>query len=174
MLVRWNNIELFAVSPASCGLMYTTTLASWCDLESPRWFILTKTFCCYNCIGLLASNRMWLTNRVRRLTVLEILVLMIGAFFGIVSNGLVRTYAVGRMLYKSDHIGVHGLLGSRCSTLVLSVELFLLMAECDFNPELGVLALLRAIEINFSVEDQPGYFLSSYNDSIVYNLRALV
>lgn len=47
------------------------------------------------------------------------------------------------------------------------------MEEYDTDPVLGPITIARANEINFSVAGRQSWFLFSFGDSVVYDLRAL-
>lgn len=85
---------------------------------------------------------------------------------------MVPQYGCARTWYESDRIGRILPFGSNCWTMALSVKLSGLMQKNDVDPGLGLLARGRANEIDFSVADEPGWFLFNFDDSISYDLWA--
>lgn len=81
LLVDWRNIEFFAVLPAQRGLLYAATPAFWHNLESPRWFLVSKPLYFSYYSGLLARDDTSLASLVHCLAMLGLVLLTIGAFF---------------------------------------------------------------------------------------------
>lgn len=90
-----------------------------------------------------------------RLTMLEFVLLTIGAFFETVCDAVVPRYARARMRYKGDPIDVNGLSGFGCWTLAVSVELFWMMEEFDVDPIPGLLGLARSNGIDLDGAEGP-------------------
>lgn len=82
-------------------------------------------------------------------------------------------HASARMHLSEDLRGVTGLLCHLVWTLILSIELFWLMNEYEMIPVLALGILLRVNQINFHVVNKPGWFLSSFRDSIMYDGKIL-
>lgn len=78
--------------------------------------------------------------------------------FRTVCFGIVSRYGSASTWEESDRIDLIGLLRSRCCMLALSVELFQLMDEYDFDPVLGPVESARANEIGLTVVDKSGWF----------------
>lgn len=113
LLVGWYDIDLFAVSPARPGLVYAPMLTSWHDLKSSRRLLVATPLCFSYFLELLARDYSSLTGCVRRLAILELTTLTMGAFFGTAHFGAVLRYASAMMRYESDHIDVVSPLGLR-------------------------------------------------------------
>lgn len=155
-----HNIALYSVTQERRALVYAATLAFWFDLENSCWFLVAMPLCFSYSSGALATNKTSLTSQVRRLAILENVVLMIGVFFKLFCDGLVPRYATATMQHESDWIGMTGQLGSRFWKLALRVGIFLLPEEFDVDPVLSLFPFARANGINFSVgDDQIGFQL---------------
>lgn len=112
-----------------------------------------------------------MTSLVLHLARSDFVVLTIGAFFPTAHFGVVPRCGNTRMRYENDRTGVTTSFGLRFWALALSVGLFRLMAEYDVDLVLGLLASAQSNEINLCVADEPGWFLLSFKDSVVYELR---
>lgn len=120
----------------------------------------------------LVINDMSLASLVRRLEMLESVFLTFGALFETVCNVAVPRYARARMRYESDCISVMGFSGFCCLASALSAGRFWLMVEHGVDPVLGLLALARPNEIDFSVADGRSWLLFNFEDCMTLDLRA--
>lgn len=113
LLVVWHDIELFAIAPTKSGLVYAAGPAYWYKLESSSSFLVKKLSCFSYFLLLLATDDTSSTIRMRRLTMLVFVALMIAAFFRRFCFGVLPRYASGRIRYESDCLGVLGPFGLR-------------------------------------------------------------
>lgn len=104
---------------------------------------------------------------MRRLAILEFVVLTIGTFFWKLCFRVVPMNGSARMRYESHCKGAIDPLGLRCWAMMLSVGLYRLMKKYDVDPVIGLFALARANEIDIGVADEPVWFPFNFEDRIV-------
>lgn len=99
LAVGSHNIQLFAVPPTKLRLVYAAALAISHDLESLHWFFGATKLCSSYFLGLLTRDNTSLTSRVRRLAMLQCVVLTIGAFVQTVCFVVVSRFCSARIRF---------------------------------------------------------------------------